>query len=156
MYGVLDCELIGFKKSASGVIFHCAFILLVTDHSDVSCYHCHINYKMYAYNRDKWRMKLQIINKLDLYNRVIPPFYEGGKDLSTVQQEVGEICSFFGVTALYVKGNVPTDKLLIVKCKSDFPLFNLELPQVDIVHLHRLQSAVNAIVEYIKDNKLYR
>jgi hypothetical protein len=30
------------------------------------------------------------------------------------------------VTALCVKGIVPTDKLLIVKSKSDIPLFNLE------------------------------
>jgi hypothetical protein len=60
------------------------------------------------------------------YNRTIHPSYNNGKDLSYVQEEVREICCFFGVTALYVKGNVPSDKLLIEKCKSDIPLFNLE------------------------------
>ena len=67
MYGVLDCEFIGLKKSACGVIFECEFLLLATDHSEVSCYLCHINYNMYTYNRDKWSMTLRIINKLGLW-----------------------------------------------------------------------------------------
>ena len=126
MYGVFDCEYIGVKKSACGVIFEWAFLLLTTDHQEVSCYHWYINYNMYDYNEDRWRNTLYFINKIGLYNRMILPSYNKGKDLSYVQEEVREICCFFGVTALYTKGNVPTDKLLIEKCKSDIPLFNLE------------------------------
>ena len=63
MYGVLVCEFIGLKKSACDVIFEWVFLLLATYHSEVFCYHWHINYNMYAYNRDKWSMALRIINK---------------------------------------------------------------------------------------------
>ena len=126
MNGVFDCEFIGLKKSSCGVIFECTFLLLTTDRREVSCYHWHINYNMYSYNRDMWRNTLCVINKLGLYDRVISPFYDEGKDLSVVQEEVREICSFFYVTALYAKGNVPTDILLIDKCKSDITIFNLE------------------------------
>jgi hypothetical protein len=33
---------------------------------------------------------------------------------------------FFSVQAVYVKRNMPTDKLLLGKCDKDIPLFNLE------------------------------
>ena len=42
------------------------------------------------------------------------------------KRKLEEYVFFFGVIALYAKGNVPTDKLLIDKCKSDIPIFNLE------------------------------
>ena len=50
-----------------------------------------------------WRNTLCVINKLGVYDRVILPFYDERKDLSVVQEEVREICSFFDATALYAK-----------------------------------------------------
>ena len=34
--------------------------------------------------------------------------------------------AFFGVQALYIKGILPTDKILVVECDKHISLFNLE------------------------------
>jgi len=52
------------------------------------------------------------MNRLGFYDRVIEPYDKRGEELSTVQEEVEEIYNSFRVEALYVKGNMPTNKLL--------------------------------------------
>jgi hypothetical protein len=69
---------------------------------------------------------LNFITRNGFYDKLIRPFNENGYEIEQVQEEIREICSFFGVRAVYVKGSVPTDKVLIEKCDINIPLFNLE------------------------------
>jgi hypothetical protein len=81
---------------------------------------------LFDYDKCLWSTTLRRINGLGLYDRKIKPFNKNAIELKHVQEEVREICSFFGVKALYGKGNVPTNKLMILECDINIPLFSLE------------------------------
>ena len=154
MIGLYDTEFIGLKKSSCGVIFECAFLLLSMDLEEIDCYHWLVNYNLFDYDKSLWSTTLRYINRLGFYDRVITPLNNTGQELRNVQEEVSEICSFFGVEALYVKGNVPTDKVLIQKCDPRIPLFNLEefkCPKFEGGY-HRPEDEVRFFAQWIPKN----
>ena len=68
-----------------------------------------------------WSTSLRHMNRLGFYDPVIAKLNK----TVTVQDEVREICKFSEVEALYVKGNVPRDKVLIKNSDLKIPFFNL-------------------------------
>lgn len=126
MFGVIDTEYIGLKYSSTGIIFEAAFLLLDNQRREIHCYKWNIRYNMYKYEKNRWSPTLNFINRNGFYAKTIRPHNENGYEIKHVQEEIQEICSFFGVQAVYVKGNVPTDKLLLEKCDKNIALFNLE------------------------------
>ena len=91
-----------------------------------------------------WVLRSSDTNQYGFYEQVIKPYNERGIELKAIQEEVKEICNFFGAKVLFVRGNSPTDKILIEKCEPKILLFNLEqfnCPRLEGTH-HQPENEV--------------
>ena len=52
---------------------------------------------MFEYDNSMWGTTLRHMNRLRFYDRVITAYNEGGKELSTVHEEGGEMYNFLGL-----------------------------------------------------------
>ena len=95
MIGLYDTEFIGLKKSSCGVILECGFLLFFVEHEEIDCYHLKVNYNMFEHDKGLWSNTLRHMNRLGFYIRVITVCTKSGKELSTLLEEVREICNFW-------------------------------------------------------------
>ena len=80
------------------------------EQEDIDCYHWKVKYNIFEHDKAYGVLNCAIWNDWNSMTDWLH-YNKGSKELNSFHEEVRQICNFFGVKALYVKGIVPIGKV---------------------------------------------